>query len=127
MGKFPTIKAGGKEAHTFREKCDAFLQALFPHPKPPPRLTRSAKKGVIEGPLPWPTLSNQEIGKAIKAADTKKAPGSDRVNFLIIQKAFQAIPKSFEMVYSALLTHGYHPRCWKNSIDGRPGDLQPEA
>jgi hypothetical protein len=43
----------------------------------------------------WPTLEPVEVKQAIFTSSPKKAPGLDKVSFLILQKAYQTEPEIF--------------------------------
>lgn len=134
---YKDINGEPKMAKLAREKADAFLLTLFdnsekaslpfdqylvPHPEPDPdpptmRLTRSATPPASRTPeeWPWPELTMIELEKAIKKTQNT-APGEDRLSWPIIRRAFQAIPRVFFLVYSALFEKGVYPTIWKTSI-----------
>jgi hypothetical protein len=64
----------------------------------------------------WPELTVEELKTAIYTSSTKKAPGPDRISFLIIQKAYSIIPCLFYQLYYKLIKLDFHPSCWKESI-----------
>jgi hypothetical protein len=65
----------------------------------------------------WPELTEKELDTAIMSSSNKKAPGPDRINFLIIQKAYSTIPQLFYQLYYKLIQLGFHPDCWKEAIN----------
>lgn len=87
--------------------------------------TRAQKqaKAIDDTVLEWPTLQFPEIEKAIVTSAPKKAPGSDRISFSIIQKAVKAIPSVFEEMYVTLFNEGHHPTGWKEAV----GIILPKA
>ncbi len=66
--------------------------------------------------MEWPALHLPEIQKAIATTLPQSAPGTDRINGIIIRHTIQAMPDVFELVYSTLFTIGHHPTCWKSGI-----------
>jgi len=61
----------------------------------------------------WLDIKDREVKDAIYQSSIKKAPGPDKVSFLIIQKAYQNLESRFNRLYRTLIRKGYHPRCWK--------------
>src|SRR5690349_5750192 len=51
------------------------------------------------------------------SSSNKKAPGPDRIGFLIIQKAYSTIPQLFYQLYYKLIQIGFHPDSWKEAIN----------
>ena len=78
---------------------------MFPQPPEAP-----PAPPISPGPtLEWPTVTTQEIATAIKTSAPNKAPGPDGMPFLLLQKAYQAVPGLFNTLYPRLIEHGYHP------------------
>src|SRR5436189_3702237 len=61
-------------------------------------------------------MSRNEIKKAIFSSSTRKAAGPDKISFLILQKAFESIENRFVILYSSLISFGYHSICWREAI-----------
>ena len=61
----------------------------------------------------WPDIRDREVKNAIFQSSVKKAPGPDKISFLLIQKAYQNLESRFNKLYRILIRKGYHPRCWK--------------
>ena len=58
-----------------------------------------------------------ELADACSSSRVKgKTPGPDGITQEIIQRAYNAIPQTFQAVYGTLLTRGYHPRCWREAV-----------
>src|SRR5438876_9337037 len=115
--KLPIIKYKNgnveEKAISFNQKCNAFLSTLFESPptsNPPDWSTH------VEKAWEWPKVSTDEIRTAIFSSSTKKSPGPEQIYFLIIQKAYEAIPNYFNQIYQELIQFGYHPKCWKTAI-----------
>ena len=124
--KTPIICYNNQKATSFTEKCEVFLEALFP----PQSISNNIAN--IAAPIKivnnnytyiddsyenqWPELTEKELESAIFSSSSKKAPGPDRIGFLIIQKAYSTIPQLFYQLYSKLIQLGFHPDCWKESI-----------
>src|SRR5262249_4386345 len=58
---------------------------------------------------------NNKIKSAILTASTRKAPGPDHINFLLLQKAYKAALVVFNTLYRTLFNIGYHPACWREA------------
>src|SRR6266705_2893381 len=107
----PILHFQGREVIDFRTKCDTFRQAMFP---PPPEAP--AAPPIPPGPtLEWPDVTPQEIAAAIQTSTPNKASGQDGLPFLLLQKAYQAAPELFNILYPTLIEHGYHPLCWRQA------------
>jgi hypothetical protein len=52
--------------------------------------------------IPWYTFNPDEIHHAINNSSPKKAPGPDPITFACLRKAYEAIPKIFNALYSTL-------------------------
>ncbi len=102
-----------EQAFSFKSKCQAFLTTLFPTP---PQTDSPQWKNYQESRWEWPKVSEIEIERAIFSSAKKKAPGPDKISFLILQKAYRAIPSLFHTVFKALVDSGYHPENWREAI-----------
>ena len=71
----------------------------------------------IEKNWKWLVVSKDEIKKAIFSSFTRKAAESDKISFLILQKAFETIENRFVILYSNLISYDYHSICWREAID----------
>src|SRR5204863_9230340 len=100
-------------AITFEQKCEVFMQVLF---KKPPQSEAVNWNNYIEENWEWPVVSRDEIKEAIFSSSTRKAAGSDKISFLILQKAFESIENRFVTLYSSLISFDYHPICWREAI-----------
>ena len=79
-----------------------------------PRLPEALPAPPISaGPIiNWPTVTTHKIATAIQTSPLNKAPGPISIPFLLLQKADQAAPGLFNILYPRLVEHGYHPLCW---------------
>jgi hypothetical protein len=134
---------GTKTANSFEEKCIAFLTTLFPDQQPSlqaqqPSLQVQQPSLQVQQPSlqkqwQWPDLEDSEVRKAIFTPSTKKAPGPDRINFILLRKAYTISPEVFNLLYKALFKQGYHPKCWREAIGitlpkpGKPNYTIPKA
>jgi hypothetical protein len=100
-------------ATTFTEKANLLKSTLYPQSLPTPLSTPNIP---TTSTWPWPVVSPSEIKKAIFTSNIKKAAGPDLINFLCIQKAYQAIPTVFTYLYTQLAIVGYHPLSWRHSL-----------
>ena len=89
-----------------------FLKAMFP---PSSESTPTALKPDDSDTIAWNSTTFEEVEQAIKSSSLRKAPGPDRISFLILQKAFQAIPGLFFAIFAKLLNNSYHPICWRQA------------
>jgi hypothetical protein len=63
------------------------------------------------------------VYNAIFTSSPKKAPGTDRLSFAILRRAYNAESKIFYLLYRALFAAGYHPKGWREAI----GVIPPKA
>ena len=112
------------DATTFQEKCQAFLSTLFQ--KPPSSEPIDWASIPSQSKWEWLEIGDIEIKEAIFSSSTKKAPGLDKLSFLIIQKAYENLKPRFNKLYKTLIREGYHPKCWKvaNGVILRKGANQ---
>ena len=102
--RIPAIK--GKES--FREKCQAFREDLFPLPPTTPAPSLHTYKG--DKKWDWPSLTKEELEHAcLKVKAT--SPGPDLISQEIVKQVYQAQPELLFKIYSALFNLGYQPRC----------------
>lgn len=112
--KTPIICYNNQKAASFSEKCEAFLQALYPAQsisKIADSFTNTERNDYIDiadSVESWPELTEKELETAIFSSSNKKAPGSDRIGFLIIQKAYSTIPHLFYKLYYKLVQLDFH-------------------
>ena len=60
---------------------------------------------------------------AISTSSPKKAPGTDKLSFAILRRAYNAESKVFYLLYRALFAAGYYPKGWREAI----GVILPKA
>ena len=128
--KLPPITIENQEkAISFDNKCEAFIKAMFP----PPPIVRLSETTENNNNTSWPEMTEKEVKQAINTSSARKAPGPDRISFLIIQKAYQIIPEIFHMIYKILIAEGYHLKCWRQGTGvilkkpGKPDYSLPKA
>jgi ribonuclease HI len=63
------------------------------------------------------------VYNAIFTSSPKKAPGTDRLSFAILRRAYNAESRIFYLLYRALFAAGYHPKGWREAI----GVILPKA
>ena len=111
-GLIPAVEG----ATDFTEKCMTFRRALFPAPPKGDPLGRRWNSYPI-GDWKWEPLSKDELQQACSSSKVEgKTPGPDGITQEIISHAYAAIPETFHLVYSRLLTQGHHPICWRQAI-----------
>ena len=102
-----------KTAISFPQKCDAFFATLF---KEPPISEEIDLNTPYLEKYKWPTIKEHEIKNAIFQPSKNKAPGPDKISFIILQNAYNNIKERFHIIYKALIRKGYHPKCWKKAL-----------
>ena len=65
----------------------------------------------------WPELTKEELENTIFSSSNKKAPGPDRIGFLIIQKAYSTISQLFYQLYYKIIQLDFYSNCWKEAIN----------
>ncbi|KAI0991286.1 hypothetical protein K3495_g16901, partial [Podosphaera aphanis] len=130
--KVPAIqKEDGNLAYEFQDKSNTLRSKLFPTPPESPPLdwgTYEEKKS-----WDWPLLTPEEVERACCQPSKGKAPGSDEINWTIIEQAYRASKDTFLQVYSLFFNLGYQPKCWRKAIGiilkkpGKPDYSQPKA
>lgn len=58
-------------------------------------------------------LTNNEVKHVLYSMNSKKVPGIDGINAIILEKVFELFPISFVSMYSKCLSGGSFPRIWK--------------
>ena len=56
----------------------------------------------------WPDLTEKKLENAIFSSFTKSAAGSNKISFLIIQKAYLSISQLFYQLYKKLIKLDFH-------------------
>ena len=102
--------AEGELCQDFKSKCHTFIKAMYSKPSEISQdintsNTQEGTQGI------WHNLSDNEVKQAIFTSLPKKAPGSDRVSFAIIQEAYKAIAEVINLVYKILIKADFHPQC----------------
>ncbi|SLM36675.1 Ribonuclease H-like domain [Lasallia pustulata] len=130
MEKIPPIQtADGKLCHTFNDKCQTFVKAMYP--KPPEINQNPDRPNAPEAQ--WSSLTNNEVKQAIFTSSPKKAAGPDEIGFAIIQEAYKAIAEVMNLTYKILIRNSFHPQCWREGTGvilkkaGKPDYSLPKA
>ena len=111
-----------RTAIDFEEQCTAFTTTLFS--SPPSTNTRLHWSSFRQGNWDWPEeLDKVEVYNAIFTSSPSKAPGTDKLSFAILRKAYNAKSNFFYLLYKALFTAGYHPKAWREAV----GVILPKA
>ena len=97
-----------EEAISFSQKCNAFYIILFKEPPISEKISLDILKSYIEK-YTWPEVKDSEIANAIYQSSKNKAPGPDKISFIIIQNAYKNIKNRFNILYKALIKYRYHP------------------
>ncbi|SLM40367.1 hypothetical protein LPUS_11133 [Lasallia pustulata] len=106
MEKIPPIQtADGKLCHTFNDKCQTFIKAMYS--KPPEISQNPDRPNAPEAQ--WNSLTNNEVKQAIFTSSPKKAAGADEIGFAIIQEVYKAIAEVMNLTYKILIRNGFHP------------------
>ena len=83
-------------------------EVLFPKMKAQPRFNEVQEQRQT---ITFHTVTNGEIKNAIFTSNVKKAAGPDNINFLCLQKAYNAKSTAFHTLYKCLTNVGYQPQC----------------
>jgi hypothetical protein len=111
-----------KTATEFKDQCTAFTTTLFS--SPPTTNTRLEWTNYQQGAWEWPDqLDEIEVYNAIFTSSLTKAPGTDKLSFALLCRAYNTGSKTFYLLYRALFAAGYHPKCWRQAI----GVILPKA
>jgi len=113
LTRLPTLYYHNKdnkkeEAISFPEKCNAFYTTLFKEPPISEEISPDILNSYIEK-YTWPEIKDSEIANAIYQSSKNKAPGPDKISFIIIQNAYKNIKNRFNILYKALIKYRYHP------------------
>ena len=65
----------------------------------------------------WKKVIYREIKNVIFLSSFKKAPNSNEISFLILQKLYHAIFNLFNVMFSELIKNKYYSQWWKKSIE----------
>jgi ribonuclease HI len=109
MGKI--VKADGTEARTDQEKRQLMVDVSFPPPN-----QYDGGEGAPGPPGSAHTRVNQkEVGRALFAQSSKKAPGIDNLGFLIIKEVWKWEPERISAIARQAVRLQYHPSDWKTA------------
>ncbi len=67
--------------------------------------------------ITWKLITFKEVKQSIKSSSLRKASKSNKISFLILQQAFQAISELFFVIFAKLLNNDYHSTCWCQTTD----------
>ncbi len=79
--------------------------------------TLTALKPDDSDTIVWNLTTFKEVKQAIKSLLFRKASKSDKISFLILQKAFQAILRLFFAIFAKLLDNDYLSTYWCQATD----------
>jgi hypothetical protein len=117
--KVSIIQHNNQKLTTFAEKCETFLTALLPAFSAniaasadfANNCTNYISSNLDENQWNWPELTAEKLEKVIFSCSAKKALEFDRIDFLIIQKAYFIISELFFKLYYKLIKLGFHSTC----------------
>jgi ribonuclease HI len=110
----PLKTADGELATDPQQKAHALQQAFFP--KPPEADLSDLHGYKYLAPIEFPPITEQEIARAIKRAAPRKAPGTDGIPSLILQRVAPELVPILHVIYNACLNLGHYPTHFKSSI-----------
>jgi ribonuclease HI len=97
------------------ESQTELLHATFTAAGPSPDLS-DIPAVPLQIPRPeLPPLSSQQVERVIKKMSPGKAPGSDDLIALVLQKTLSAILEPLRDIFTACLATGYYPHQWKQA------------
>ena len=115
--KISSIVYQNKLHVNFEEKCENFTHAYYSNQIQNVENNFDFKSNMETNHLPWERLTEDELKEIINSFNGKKACGPDGINFIIIQKTFKIISKTFELICSKLMELGYHPKAWRGCTE----------
>ncbi|KAI1002599.1 hypothetical protein K3495_g5599 [Podosphaera aphanis] len=127
----PLQKEDGNLVYGFQEKSNTLRTKLFPAPPESPPLDWSTHQE--KDTWDWPLLTPEEVERACCYPSKGKAPGSDGINWKMIEHAYRANQSTFFQIYSLYFNIGYQPTCWREATGiilrkpGKPDYSHPKA
>ena len=113
--KLPSINHNEKICIDFDQKCNAFIDAMFPSSSKVQKNSTdhfiTYKFSVEKWMSSWSILIESEISSVIFTSAFKKISKPNNLIFLIIQKAYKIISKLFFIIFSCLINNEIHSNC----------------
>lgn len=107
----PDLKDQDTTVESNVEKADLLMNSFFP-PQPAAEIVRGGTR-IRKPQFPFPGITLQEVERAIFQSKPKKAPGTDRLPFLVWQQLWDTVKHHIFRIYDASLRLGHVPRAWK--------------
>jgi hypothetical protein len=111
----PTLRTSVKMVERDEEKAQVLLSSFFP---PLPPIQEEEQRTTAErpsSPLPFEPLTHEEVGSAIRGAQSWKAPGQDGLPMGVWQEAWPAVGKRIFQIFEASLRLGCIPESWRTA------------
>lgn len=110
----PTLRYGGREFESPKEKARLLREVL--HPKPPDAdLSDITEDYAYPEPLTAPRITTWEVKRAIDRVSPNKAPGPDGLPNLALQRALPIIGPYLTHLFNECLRQGYCPSHFRKS------------
>ena len=105
-------KSNGTMTTDTDETLEVLMNEHFPGNVPEETLIPNKTKCKVED-LEW--ITEQRVKKAIKGFDAHKAAGLDELKPIVLQNFPNKIIETLTILYTACITVGYTPTCWRES------------
>jgi hypothetical protein len=112
----PNLTANNREYCTDEEKAGIFLSTFFPKQSEPVLAEQRTRQQSSRRESPtWPSLTRQEVERAIFKSSPDKSPGSDGIVSRVWRELWPAVGDHIVWLYSNSLDLGRIPKEWKTA------------
>jgi hypothetical protein len=112
----PNLKANNQEYCTDEEKAGVLMSTFFPKQSEPVLAEQRTRQQSSRRESPtWPSLTRQEVERAIFKSSPDKSPGSDGITFRVWRELWPAVGDHILWLYSNSLDLGRIPKEWKTA------------
>jgi hypothetical protein len=101
----------GTTKTTFHDKEETLTACLYPTIDKEPHQYPSNYNAKFH----MPDLTLEELRDVVFSNSQKSAGGDDGLNYMFMQKVFDAVSHDLLQLYSMLVRKGHHPSSWKNA------------
>ncbi|KAI3094034.1 hypothetical protein CBS147333_10045 [Penicillium roqueforti] len=110
-GCVPALQVEAAQLTDNEDKAQAFLDSFFPEmnpadPRPP---------DVTELELPWQSITEPEIQRALNATKGTTAPGGDSLPMLVWKNLWSHLKSIITSIFTASLNLSHHPKQWRSA------------
>lgn len=116
-----SIRTSSGETTDWKESAEVLLNNLFCYDEQEGETEdqiniRGAMMEGYEGPEDEEPITESEIGKIIKKMKNGKAPGWDRIEVLVVKRAWELNREAFTLLFNECWKFGIFPNEWKKSL-----------